>query len=46
MIEECKRYINDNFAIPFKDSISCFDNQVSDEKINLILSLKAKRVHI
>ena len=44
MIEECKRYINDNFAIPFKDSISCFDNQVSDEKINLILSLKAKRV--
>ena len=44
LIDDFKKYYNDKFASPFKDSISCFDNQVSDEKIYLSLSVKARRV--
>ena len=44
LMDRFKSYFNERFAVPIKDSISCFDNQVSDEKINLCLSVKSKRI--
>lgn len=44
LMDRFKSYFNERFAVPIKDSISCFDNQVSNEKINLCLSVKSKRI--